>query len=90
MSQWMALVRANGHKQADWDIVAQKVDRETAVLAAQAHIESLGIAYRMGYRFDDGEQQIAYADGYDGSPVLGKIVRQSKNPDVIHAVPWTL
>jgi hypothetical protein len=88
--KWMSLVREGGNKKADWEIVAQNAKRKAAKQAAIERCKSLGIAYELGYKFKDKSQQICYADGSGGTPILGKIIRQSDNPDDIHSVPWTL
>ena len=86
--QWMALVRHDGDKRADWEIVASNTSREAAVQTAGDRCKALGIDYVWGNTFDDGEQQLCYADGYAGSPILGKVVHQTDDRDVIHSVPW--
>lgn len=84
---WMALVRYDGNKREDWEIVGSNMTRKAAVKAAEERCKTLGVDYEWGYKFHDGEQQLCYADGYDGSPILGKIVHQTDHRDVVHSAP---
>ena len=81
----MALVRENGEKRSDYDIIVENVTRKKAIDAAKSHIKSLGIKFMLGYKFKDGTQQILFPDGYDGSPILGRIQPQTSDSHERHS-----